>query len=81
MGINLHCNEENLWQTPTWVTYCVYSNGDGGWEGIKYRYIQWVKSHLDGVWQNSSDLAEMRVRVADHINNLSLHKKLNFSIG
>jgi hypothetical protein len=81
MSLNLHCNEVELWQTPTYITLMTYSNNDGGWLGIKYRYIQWVESHLDGVWQNREDLNHMMTTIKLHVKELNRHRKLTFSIG
>jgi hypothetical protein len=80
MSINLKCAEVDLWQTPTYITYMCYSNNDGGWQGILYRYIQWVKSHTNGVWKNPKDLEYMKECINIHINTLNSYKKLTFSI-
>ena len=84
MSMNLEANEVDLWQTPTWVTYICYSNGDGGWKGILYRYEQWVKSRLQGVWQNVQDFEDMQETVRLHLETVHAavkkHKKLTFTI-
>ncbi len=80
MSMNLHCKEVPLWQTPTHITYMCYSNGDGGWKGILYRYSEWVKGTLTGVWKNTADLEDARQRVNEHLSELNSKKKLTFSI-
>lgn len=79
MSMNLRCKEVALWQTPTHITYMCFSNNDGGWEGILYRYSEWVKGTLNGAW-TSEDLADHKERVNNHLAELNLHKKLTFSI-
>jgi hypothetical protein len=78
MSINLHCKEMELWQTPTYITKMCYSSEQGGWKGIRNRYIEWVKHHTDGVYDNEYDLEMMRERVKIHIEELCSHKKLTF---
>jgi hypothetical protein len=80
MSMNLHCKEVDLWQTPTHITYMCYSDNDGGWEGIRYRYIAWVKGHLDGAWKDLEDLRELRGRIDRHGEELYKHTHLTFSI-
>jgi len=80
MSLNLHCKEVDLWQTPTHITMMCYSNNDGGWEGIRYRYLQWVASHTNGVWKNPQDLADEKTRVKEHTDRLMSKKSLTFSI-
>ena len=82
MSINLNAKEVKLWQTPTWVTNVCYSNKDGGWEGILYRYEEWVKSRLQGEWENNQELNDMEAVVNDHLAKVHAaakkHKKLTF---
>lgn len=84
MSMNLHCEEVELWQTPTWVTYICYSNGDGGWKGILYRYEQWVKGRLNGVWKKDYEYTDMKQTIDEHLaiinNAVKKHKKLTFGI-
>lgn len=80
MSTNLHCKEVPLWQTPTWVTYVCYSNGDGGWKGILYRYSEWVKGTLNGSWSSIEDLDFARERVKNHLDQFKGKKKLTFEI-
>lgn len=81
MSFNLECDQMDLWQTPTHITFMCYSNEDGGWEGIKYRYIQWVEHHSDGVYETAEDANDAREIVKDHIDKLNSFNKLDFSIG
>lgn len=91
MSMNLKCNEIDLWQTPTYITYMCYSNGDGGWKGILYRYKQWVRSHSNGVWGDGDncdgsqeDWEIIKNNIKHHIaeieNVISISKKLTFSV-
>lgn len=78
--MNLHCKEMDLWQTPTPITYMCYSNKDGGWKGIRYRYEQWVRGHLNGAWNSETELENMKSLVIRHIEELYSHKKLRFYV-
>lgn len=84
MSMNLHCEETELWQTPTYISYMCYSNEDGGWKGIYYRYKKWVNNHTNGVWDNEEALEYKRSLVKDHLDCLewciSNYGKLTFSI-
>lgn len=73
MSINLYCKEETLWQTPTYITNMCYSNNDGGWKGVKYRYIEWIRGQING-----KDWAEIKELAEAHIRQLNTHKKLTF---
>ena len=44
MSMNLHCDEFDLIQTSTFISCLIYSNNDGKWRGVYYRYKQWVLS-------------------------------------
>ena len=80
MSMNLTLTDEitgkdiSLWQTPTWVTYiCLSFNDktklpDGGMEGVRHRYLIWVDSHMNGVWESKEDMDAM-------IDNISAHKQ------
>jgi len=78
--MNLHCDEVALWQTPTHVTYMCYSNGDGGWKGILYRYSEWVKGTLNGSWKSTEDLNDAKEAVANHLAQFNGKKELTFYI-
>ena len=68
--------DTDLWQTPTWVTWMCLSydpvtkDPDGGHDGVRRRYVEWVKSHLDGVWTDPEDLEWQRGRVKDHLDKI-----------
>ena len=76
--MNLFCDQLDLWQTPTYITFMCYSNEDGGWNGIRYRYIEWVRSHLNGVWDNDTLYNDMKEKVDKHIEELMSFEKLDF---
>jgi len=83
MSLNLHCQQLDLWQTPTYITHMCYSNGDGGWVGIKYRYVQWVRAQANGVYitaKEQEDLKYLQERIAEHLKELDRHKKLDFFV-
>jgi len=80
MSMNLYCEEVELWQTPTYITYMCYSNNDGGFQGIRYRYTQWVKSHLNGVWDDVEDYTDTKERIKEHLEKLNSYKKLRFYV-
>ena len=80
MSMNLECSEVSLWQTPTWVTYICFSNYDGGWMGVRDRYILWVKSSLNGVWDSEESSSYQRDLVDSHVKDLLSFDHLNFSI-
>lgn len=82
MSMNLCCDEMDLWQTPSYITYMCYSEEDGGWEGIKRRYITWVKSHSNGVWRKEQYAEHDRVRadIKHHLEELDSYKTLNFFV-
>ena len=80
MSMNLWCEEVALWQTPTFITYMCYSNGDGGWKGILYRYSEWVKGTGNGAYKTVEDAQDAQYRIQAHLAQFSGKKKLTFSI-
>ena len=71
MSMNLHCDEMDLWQTPTYITYMSMSldnngNPDGGMEGVRKRYLMWVKSRLNGVWRDQEEYEIEKMNVEEH---------------
>lgn len=80
MSMNLHCKEVDLWQTPTHITYMCYSNKNGGWKGIFYRYSEWVRGTLNGAYKNVEEAEWACERVRDHLAQFEGKKKLTFSI-
>jgi hypothetical protein len=77
MSVNLHCKQLDLYQTPTYITYMCYSNNDGGWRGIKYRYKEWVKGHL----YIREDVKEVQAQIDGHLKRIESFEKLDFFIG
>lgn len=74
MSMNLHLKNapDLLWQTPTHITYmCMSYNEDGepdgGMEGVRRRYVLWVKGHADGVWGSEEDLQAVRDQIKAHV--------------
>lgn len=80
MSMNLHCKEVDLWQTPTYITYMCYSNKNGGWKGVLYRYSEWCKGTLNGAYKSAQEADWAREQVRDHIAQFEGKKKLTFSI-
>ena len=73
MSMNLHCEGLDLWQTPTHITYmCMSVNpktgeSDGGMEGVRRRYITWVRSRADGAYDSAEDAAAQYALVNEHM--------------
>lgn len=80
MSMNLHCSQVNLLQTPTHITYMCYSNNDGGWKGIRYRYLQWVMSHCNGAFKNRKEADDVRAIYTAHRDLVMSYEKLDFDI-
>ena len=85
MSMNLHCEETTLWQTPTHITNMCYSNSNGGWKGILYRYLEWVNSHLTGrAWTNDNAYKDEQDLISLHIEDIhraiKKHKRLHFYV-
>lgn len=66
----------DLWQTPTWVTWICLSydpstkEPDGGHDGVRRRYAEWVKSHCDGVWTDLEDLERQQIKIKNHLDEV-----------
>lgn len=85
MSINLHCKQVNLIQTPTYITELIYSNGDGGWRGIRYRYECWILNSIQEI-NNDQILSQdykrdYSIMIKNHIKELHQHKTLSFGTG
>jgi len=89
MNLTLHDGEDgpeiDLWQTPTYITWMCLSydpetkESDGGQQGVRRRYIYWLESHVNGVWEDADDLKYMKEKIKTHIETLLLVKNPNFS--
>jgi hypothetical protein len=79
MSMNLHCKEVDLWQTPTYITYMCYSNKNGGWKGILYRYSEWVRGQRN-TFKDVEEAEWWCSVVRDHLAQFEGKKKLTFSI-
>lgn len=78
LNLTLHTKpEENspqvdLWQTPTHITMMCLSydpvtgEPDGGHEGVRRRYLEWVESHCNGVWKDEDALEWTKERIKNH---------------
>ena len=87
MSTSLYCEdggrEVALWQTPSHITAMCLSwdekgKSDGGTEGVRRRYLLWVKSHTDGVWQSAEDLKDRRALVEAHVQMIKALKSPKF---
>lgn len=70
----------HLWQTPTAMTYLIYSDNDGGWERVLHRYGIWLESTLNGVVKDVEDYREHRAGILEHLNELKQYRKLRFYV-
>lgn len=82
MSMNLHCDQVQLWQTPTYITRMCYSNGDGGSNGILYRYSCWVRSggNSRNGFESLAAAEAWEAEVDNHLNQFKKFETLNFSI-
>lgn len=75
----------DLWQTPNFITWmCLSYNPetkepDGGQEGVRRRYLEWVKHHTDGVWKDKEELDRMCEIVREHSEAVLAVKDPEFS--
>jgi len=89
MNLTLTDNETglsvDLWQTPTFITWmCLSYNPeteepDGGHEGVRRRYLEWVESRTNGVWKDEKELDCMRESVREHTKTVLAVKEPEFS--
>ena len=88
MSMNLVCKEIRLYQTPTFISLMCYSNRQGGWKGILYRYVRWVcQQRQDAINANVSDAKEQNRIMKEYDAHLKYveeetkkHDKLTFSV-
>lgn len=90
MSVNLYLQdgpdgpETDLWQTPTHITnMCLSINPadgepDGGHEAVRRRYLHWVDSELNGVYQSEEDMNWLRKKIADHKSEVLSVKNPHF---
>lgn len=79
--MNLQCNEVDLWQTPTWITRIALYNANGKIRKPKetlFIYKEWVKNHLNGVWNNQEEYESLRDSVRDHLRDFNSIKIKEF---
>jgi len=91
MSLNLTlCEGEDgpdieLWQTPTFITQmclsydAVTGQPDGGHEAVRKRYIFWVKSQLNGVYDTPEDFESQQILVESHVTLVQSVKDPRFS--
>ena len=78
MSIILWCDKVDLIRTPTYITYMCYSNRDGGWKGIKYRYEQYCRMVTQDLFNNHK--IDRYDWLKEHLEELNSHKTLKFEI-
>lgn len=76
MSMNLSCSEVELWQTPTHITHMCLMEASGtvafevkGKRAVRalYMYMEWVRSHCDGVWSDEQLYKQRVESVNKHI--------------
>lgn len=87
MSMNLYCDEIELYQTPTYITYmCLSYNKrgrpDGGWKGVLKRYKVWVCNRVNS-WPTQEDYDEWQRNIDTHLKAVDeavkKHGRLHFS--
>jgi hypothetical protein len=85
MSMNLHTDKIDLWQTPTWVTkVCLYTETAEGkrvqdkWHATRFRYAEWVRSSLTGVWDDDAAYEHQKALVKDHLDALYALGEIEF---
>ncbi len=69
MSMNLHCDEVELWQTPTWLTHVALYDCKGDERLVdetQHIYLNWVVSQLNGSYHSVEDAELARDRVKYH---------------
>ena len=69
MSMNLHCDEVELWQTPTWLTHVALYDCKGDErpaDETQHIYLNWVVSQLNGSYHSVEDAELARDRVKYH---------------
>ena len=83
MSMNLHCDETELWQTPTWLSYVALYDADGKQRSVKetqHIYLSWVESTCNGRYELASQAREQRDLVNYHIEKVKDSKIKEFYI-
>lgn len=80
MSMNLHCEQMELCQTPTWVTYaCYLADAKDGtpsdWKTIREKYILWYSSLFGKRLSKGDEMCR-----DEHIEALRSFDKLDFYI-
>ena len=83
MSFNLTCEQCELYQTPTHMTFAILSYdeagvSDGGWEGVRDRYLMWLCSMLPP-GGNLADQIRTRMSMEEHAALLRSFDYLEFS--
>lgn len=86
MSMNLHVVNHNppvqLFQTPTWISYLIYSadedgNPHGGMEAVRERYIMWLRHERQSLFNKAAGDSEAQDYVCSvYDEQISLVEKL-----
>lgn len=61
MSMNLWCNKVELPQIPTYPSYMIYSNKDGGTKGILYRLEQYFRGKCQTEFNSAKNPLEQKI--------------------
>ena len=73
MSMNLHCNEIDLWQTPTWLSYVALYDSTGKKRPKKetlHIYKEFVKSKTQGCFSSREIHDNIKHAVDTHLREL-----------
>ena len=74
MSLNLTCNQHELWQTPTHITYMCLMQHNGNVEvpankrdklRALYCYQEWIRAQSNGVWEDQEAHENLRTQIQD----------------
>lgn len=78
MSMNLHCNKYPIMQLPTYISYLIYSNNDGGSSGVVYRYEMYMRhlyqnafNKLAGNEQGQKNVEDMYEQILKDIEKMN----------
>lgn len=85
MSLNLYCNDFDVIQTPTYITFMIYDDGCGGNDAIKRRYLNYIRYLRQEEFNHFANNPQAQKDIwdgwTDHINRCIASGKLSFGIG
>ena len=85
MSINLTADNNNdLLQTPTWITYLAlydHSGNQRDWKETRHIYISWLDSLKNGKYDSEEECREYRDFIDRKKEEVMSEGKINFSCG